>query len=172
MCLINALWQNHALKTELLREEYQKDYMLTQVKPSNSKGMEEGSQEHKRDDVRPRLTPCPVPSLRSSLLPGWGVILWPLRWTLALDRSLRSSRPTLCNSGSSQVCSQHSLDHTLQFWYLLSCLQFLECMVFRIRTGLFLPCLCLRTLVLALNSVPMGGLLLHLDQWASLGFYW
>lgn len=70
--------------TELVREEYQKDYMFTEVEHSNSKEMEEGSQEHKRDYLRPCLAPCPVPNLRALFSPSSDVILWSLRWMWAL----------------------------------------------------------------------------------------
>ena len=50
-----------------------------EVEHSNSKEMVEGSQEHKRDYLRPCLTPCPVPNLRVLFSPGWDIILRSLR---------------------------------------------------------------------------------------------
>lgn len=142
--------------TELVREEYQKDYMLTEVEHSNSKEMEEGSQEHKRDYLRPCLTPCPVPNLRALFSPGGDVILWSLRWMWALA----GAQGQHSDSSSCQVCSQGSLDHMLQIWYLLFCPKCPEYLMFRIRSGLFLLCLHLRSLLLALSIILMSGLLI------------
>lgn len=61
--------------TELVREESQKGYTLTEAEHSNSKEMEAGSQEHKSDYLRPCLTPCSGPRLKTLFSAGCNVML-------------------------------------------------------------------------------------------------
>lgn len=133
--------------TEPVREEYQKDYLLANPNTLILKKWER--EVSKTREITPGPAPHPAQFLALGILfsSGWPVILWLVRWIWASDRSWRSSRPTLCDLGSSQVCCQGNLDNPPPIWWLLFCSEFLECLTLRIRIGLFLPSTDLRTLV-------------------------
>ena len=52
----------HSKSIFFVREENQKDYRLPEVEHSNSKEMEEGSQEDKRDYLSPASYPAQFPN--------------------------------------------------------------------------------------------------------------
>ena len=129
--------------TEQKRGEYQKDYMLTKAGHSDSKGMDEESQERKTDYFRPCLTACGVPSIRDSQAPRLGgpCLVSEMNAGLRFKPRWQPGQPWPQASGLIAA--------------LL--LEFLECIMFQIRTGPFLPCMCWRTLVLAelMISLPL-----------------